>query len=163
MTTHYNTILLRGKSNIKQAMFSSDDDESNGLSFGSMEDEESTDDDVTIGYQESDIECSMLDTDTLRDIEANNTYVDGVEVNCRDWISGAGIAIGNSQVLRRIEINVRGNNSRWLDELFQGLSRNQSITQFQAHSMNSDNAQLHNFPILAPFFECNSNLCIIQG
>jgi hypothetical protein len=117
-----------------------------------MDDEESTNTYVTIGYQESHIECSLLNYESLHDIEANSTYVDGVEVNGIDWINGAGSATGNSTLLQRIEItvgpednnNLPGNtdNGRWLDELFQGLSINRYtdmliIEQFRKHPASS--------------------------
>ena len=118
----YNIISLYVKNNTGQAMMFDEDDHS----FWSMDDEESTNTYVTIGYQESHIECSLLNYESLHDIEANSTYVDGVEVNGIDWINGAGSATGNSTLLQRIEItvgpednnNLPGNtdNGRWLDE-----------------------------------------------
>ena len=115
------------------------------------------------------VQCFDLDGDTLLRLELNDPGVDGLKIrHPQILIKGAGRAIGNNSILRKIEIIITTDvaGSPRLDEIFLGLSRNrgiESITlmcQIDGYMRFGDN-ELDNFHILAPFFEHNYNLrCI---
>lgn len=79
----------------------------------------------------------------------------------RSPIEGAGKVIGDSLVLRKIDITIPFSANVGIDELFQGMSRNRSIELIQLRSSVVE-PESDIFQALIPFFENNQNLRCIE-
>ena len=88
---------------------------------------------------------------------------DGVKLMERERspIEGAGKVIGDSLVLRKIDITIPISGYMGIDELFQGMSRNRSIELIQLRTSFSE-PESDIFQALIPFFENNQNLRCIE-
>lgn len=103
-----------------------------------------------------------LDAETFLRVQRNEPTVVDLVVNANNWIKGAGRAIGQSTVLKTLCVYAsEDTESRWLTELCQGLSHNQSIERFQWTICDHD-PRVDTFPMLHPFFHNNGKLQNIE-
>lgn len=112
------------------------------------------------GYRDPVVDCHYLSPTTLLQLSHSNPDVAGLNLHARDWIQGAGRAIGESTVLQFVHISFRGEwENEWVIEFFQGLSLNQTIELFSLCSYSSvwDLNQ-----ILTPFLKNNHNLRCLE-
>lgn len=84
-----------------------------------------------------------LDEKALRQLQIDDPKMYGLNINRENWIEGAGSAIGRSKYLVKLVIDIDAPDSesdsdededekyeRWVVDIFQGLSHNQSIRTF---------------------------------
>jgi hypothetical protein len=112
-----------------------------------------------------------LNEENLRLVSENDPGVTDLILRRKDWIEGAGRVIGESRILRDLEINYdricdhNGNplniDEPWMEELCRGLSINRSIELFRLR-MNWNESQMDIFRTIAPLFENNDNLRYLE-
>ena len=153
-------------------------------------DEDDDDDEEEDWNDDDDVDYELhFDEEALLRLERNDPLVGGLVIDGTYWTERAGRVIGDSTLLSHLTIVVRvakknanGSSSsspRWLDELFSGLARNRSIEsiafprtgdgrnhrydyEYKVTSPIRHSRRLDNFHLLAPFFECNCHLQVIE-
>ena len=121
--------------------------------------------------------CSMapklvyLNDENLRLVSENDPGITEIVLRRNDWIEGAGRVIGESHILKDLEINYdricdhNGNplniDEPWMEELCRGLSINRSIELLRLR-MNWTESRMDIFRTIAPLFENNDNLRYLE-
>ena len=142
---------------VVDALDDDDDDDSSSTrsersinDYDSFFDTDSDDDDDARNYD-------SLGRTTLRRIQQNKPNVSSLYAFGECWIEGAGEAIGDSQVLRRIKIqtDLFEESTSWILELCLGLARNRSIERI---SLDLHDQYRHVIDDINTFLECNDQL-----
>ena len=113
----------------------------------------------------------FLNEENLRLVSENDPGVTELFLGLHGWIEGAGRVIGESQILRDLEIDYdiicddNGDplniDEPWLEELCRGLSRNRSIELLRLR-MNWKESQADIFRTIAPLFENNDKFRYLE-
>ncbi len=113
---------------------------------------------MALGCQRPHVQCLDFDDDDdiLHRLQSNDRDTEGLALYEDAWVNGAGSAIGDSAYLRKIIIDLPGEEARWIDDFWHGLSQNRSI-EWLALNMFGE-VELHNDGILASFMKYNYNL-----
>ena len=142
---------------VVDALDDDDDDDSSSTrsersinDYDSFFDTDSDDDDDARNYD-------SLGRTTLRRIQQNKPNVSSLYAFGECWIEGAGEAIGDSQVLRRIKIqtDLFEESTSWILELCLGLARNRSIERI---SLELHDQYWHVIDDITTFLEHNDQL-----
>ena len=152
-------------------------------------DEDDDDDEEEDWNDDDDVDYELhFDEETLLRLERNDPSLAGLEIDGTYWTERAGRVIGESKILSQLNIivsvasndndNDNESSRRWLDELFSGLAINRNIAsitlprtgegdyryqfQYDVTSPVRHSRRLDNFHLLAPFFECNACLRVLE-